>query len=69
MIAAGDDAEATARAFMAMREPACVLFFVNQHVVGLRRPEPVAVHLHRYLFLLQFKYFMLLASFRLHLVY
>ena len=47
VIAAGDHAEAAAGALMQMGEPAGILFLVDQHVVGLRRAEPVPPDLHR----------------------
>ena len=47
VVAAGDDAEAAARALLDMREPAGVLFLVDQHVVGLRRAEAVPKDLQR----------------------
>jgi len=47
MVAARDHAEASAGAFVDVREPAGILFLVNQRVAGLRRAEGVPVHLHR----------------------
>ena len=47
LVAGGDDGEAAARALLDAREPAAVLFLVDQDVVGLRRAQPVAVDFQR----------------------
>ena len=41
VVAAGDHAEPAAGALMDMGEPAGILLLVDQHIVGLRRAEPV----------------------------
>ena len=46
MVAAGDDAEAAAGAFMQMGEPAGILLFINERIVGLLRSEAMPPHLH-----------------------
>ncbi len=47
LVAGGDDAEAAARTLLDTREPAAVLFLVDQHVVALRRAQAMAVDLQR----------------------
>ena len=47
VVAAGDHAEAAAGAFMQMGEPAGILLFIDQHIVGLLRAESMPPDLHR----------------------
>ncbi|MEY9406157.1 hypothetical protein ABH989_000623 [Bradyrhizobium ottawaense] len=47
MVAASDDAEAAAGALVQMGEPAGILLFIDQRVVGLFGAEPMPPHLHR----------------------
>ena len=47
MVAAGDHAEAAARAFVQMGEPAGILLLINQDVIGLLRAQAMPPDLHR----------------------
>jgi hypothetical protein len=47
LVAAGDDAEAAAGAFLDGREPARIHFLIDQHVVALRRAEVMAKDVQR----------------------
>src|SRR5205085_11479205 len=46
VVAARDDAETSAGTFMDMREPAGIVFLVNQNIIGLRHAQAVTPDLH-----------------------